>query len=62
MTASVPMPPVDDLALMLAAADRLWCEDTGDEQGSPEFWRAIAYRLDRIARRDHTTQPPGGAA
>lgn len=51
--AVVPLPAVGDLALMLAAADRLWCEDTGDEEGSPEFWRGIATRLGSIARRQH---------
>ena len=56
------LPPVDDLALMLAVADRLWCEDTGDERGEPVFWQSIAARLDRIVRGDLLARALSGEA
>ena len=51
-TQSPALPPVGDLMLMLAAADRLWCEDTGDEPAAPWYWQGIAERLDQIVRRN----------
>lgn len=55
----VVLPPVDDLALMLAAADVLWCSDMGDEPADARYWRGMAERLDRIVRRNQAGAAEG---